>query len=139
MEARPRPVPLPQERENAPPSHAKPCDWMGGSRFGATGHTRWMFPLPGGEGQGEGGCFHKVFPQRSIPLKMAKGAGMGRGSPTRGAATTTSPQASPAANESDIATFGILTAFSMKPSRLELLKQQHRLPVRSCPQARAFR
>lgn len=30
-------------------------------------------PSAGGEGRGEGGCFHKLFPQRSIPLKMARG------------------------------------------------------------------
>ena len=68
---RPHPDPLPQERENRSLSHkisrAKFCRTVfGRPAYGGERQTdlqtnrisRWMFPLPGGEGQGEGGRYN---------------------------------------------------------------------------------
>jgi DNA helicase II / ATP-dependent DNA helicase PcrA len=53
---RPHPCPLPQERENHPPSQAKMNAAMSLADSGVSGGTPSLSPLPGGEGQGEGGC-----------------------------------------------------------------------------------
>ncbi len=53
----PHPGPLPKEREDCPPSLAATCDWIRRMVFGKTENVRWLSPLPGGEGQGEGERF----------------------------------------------------------------------------------
>jgi hypothetical protein len=52
---RPHPGPLPQERVNRSPSHETTCDWVCRTISGTKRTIRLLFPLPGGEGQGEGG------------------------------------------------------------------------------------
>ena len=51
---RPHPGPLPQERESRPPSHMASRDWIGRTAIGKNSDPRLLFPLAGGEGQGEG-------------------------------------------------------------------------------------
>jgi hypothetical protein len=51
----PRPGPLPPERENYSPSFKLSCDWICRTVDREEQSVRWLFPLPGGEGQGEGG------------------------------------------------------------------------------------
>ena len=51
---RPHPGPLPQERENPLPPRRKTCGWVGGNSFRDWMKRHCGFPLPGGEGQGEG-------------------------------------------------------------------------------------
>ena len=53
--ARPHPGPLPQERENHPPSHAKSSAPIIPTDSRVFGDAPSLSPLPGGEGQGEGG------------------------------------------------------------------------------------
>jgi len=52
--ARPHPGPLPQEREKSPPSHEESNAGTGTSDSRFAGDAPSLFPLPGGEGQGEG-------------------------------------------------------------------------------------
>jgi superfamily II DNA/RNA helicase len=52
--ANPLPCPLPQNRENHPPSHAKSDDGNSSTAFEQPETARLLSPLPGGEGQGEG-------------------------------------------------------------------------------------
>ena len=42
------------ERENRSPSHSNTCDWICGADIRKTRRTQSLFPLPQGEGQGEG-------------------------------------------------------------------------------------
>jgi hypothetical protein len=56
LNSRPHPSPLPQERENRSPSHEISCDWICQMIFRESRSVRLLFPLPGGEGQGEGEC-----------------------------------------------------------------------------------
>ena len=44
----------PGEREKLPPTSCATGSGIGRECFGKTGDMRWLFPLPGGEGQGEG-------------------------------------------------------------------------------------
>jgi len=50
----PHPDPLPKEREKRPPSRFQTCNWIRGNVIRKTGDEQLLFPLPGGEGQGEG-------------------------------------------------------------------------------------
>jgi hypothetical protein len=52
---RPHPGPLPQERVNRSLSYGTTCDWVCRTILGTKRSVRLLFPLPGGEGQGEGG------------------------------------------------------------------------------------
>jgi hypothetical protein len=52
--ARPHPGPLPQEREKPSPLLSKTCGWVGRVDDRSTQRKQTLFPLPGGEGQGEG-------------------------------------------------------------------------------------
>jgi len=52
---RPQPSPLLQERENCSPSHNISSDWICRKSIRKEQSIRLLFPLPGGEGQGEGG------------------------------------------------------------------------------------
>ena len=52
---RPHPSLLPQERENRSPSHAKSSAAISPGSSRVPGDTSSLSPLPGGEGQGEGG------------------------------------------------------------------------------------
>jgi len=52
---RPHPDPLPQERGNSSPSHGTTSDWVCGMISSTKRTVRLLFPLLGGEGQGEGG------------------------------------------------------------------------------------
>lgn len=54
---RPLPSPLPQERANHSPSPTNSCGWIGRLAIHGPESVRRLFPLPGGEGQGEGGRF----------------------------------------------------------------------------------
>jgi hypothetical protein len=56
LDNRPHPSPLPQERENRLPSHNISSDWISRKSIRKEQSIRLLFPLPGGEGQGEGGC-----------------------------------------------------------------------------------
>jgi len=58
LNPRPHPGPLPQERENLSPSHTMSCDWICRMVTRHEQDARLLFPLPGGEGQGEGGRFN---------------------------------------------------------------------------------
>jgi hypothetical protein len=58
INARLLPCPLPQERENPSPSPSKTCDWICRTALRKSLGVRSLFPLPGGEGQGEGGLFY---------------------------------------------------------------------------------
>ena len=75
LDARPHPGPLPQERENCSPAF-NVVKVLGGSFAFCFDSPRrgdmqvdsqkiygdhWLFPLLGGEGQGEGGREHKLF------------------------------------------------------------------------------
>jgi len=55
INVRPHPGPLPQERENYLPSLEMSCYWICKAVVREEQSTRWLFPLPGGEDQGEGG------------------------------------------------------------------------------------
>ena len=55
---RPHPGPLPQERENRSRFCSKTRDWICPTLFRESGNARSLFPLLGGEGQGEGGRYH---------------------------------------------------------------------------------
>jgi hypothetical protein len=51
-------IPIPnrdQERENYSPSYEMSCHWICRMVVREEQSARWLFPLPGGEGQGEGG------------------------------------------------------------------------------------
>ncbi len=54
MNVRPHPGPLPQERENRLPSQTNCRGWVGRTDSRNTKRVQCLFPLPGGEGQGEG-------------------------------------------------------------------------------------
>ncbi len=58
MNNRPHPCPLPQERVNRSPSCEIFSDWICRANFRELSSARRRSPLPGGEGQGEGGRFH---------------------------------------------------------------------------------
>jgi len=45
---------LPQERENRSPSLSSTCGWIGQTVFRKSRNAHLLFPLPGGESQGEG-------------------------------------------------------------------------------------
>ena len=51
---RPHPGPLPQERENRSPSSEMACDRICLTTCSEKQTLRLLFPLPRGEGQGEG-------------------------------------------------------------------------------------
>ena len=53
---RPHPSPLPQGREQRSPSHSKTNDWICPTLIHESRSVQSLFPLPGGEGRGEGGC-----------------------------------------------------------------------------------
>jgi NADH:ubiquinone oxidoreductase subunit F (NADH-binding)/NADH:ubiquinone oxidoreductase subunit E/Pyruvate/2-oxoacid:ferredoxin oxidoreductase delta subunit len=59
-EARPHPGPLPQERGNRSPVLEAAKVGVGSMGSGENAEGRGRFPLPGGEGQGEGGREHKL-------------------------------------------------------------------------------
>lgn len=51
LNACPHPGFLPQARENLAPSHELPRDWICQTLFCKAPDIRWLFPLPGGEGE----------------------------------------------------------------------------------------
>ena len=57
--ARPHPDLLPQERENRSPAREEARDGAGSDDTGVKENARMLSPLPGGEGQGEGGRSYK--------------------------------------------------------------------------------
>jgi hypothetical protein len=63
VHVRPHPGPLPQEREKPSPSHPNTRDWAGGVHDQSSKRKQTQFPLPGGEGQGEGGL-HTIHQSR---------------------------------------------------------------------------
>jgi NADH-quinone oxidoreductase subunit M len=56
----PHPGPLPQERENRSQFYAKTKDGEISSDIEINESGQWLFPLPGGEGQGEGGRHPRI-------------------------------------------------------------------------------
>jgi hypothetical protein len=57
------------ERGNRSQSHDNSLDWICGTRFGDLGEQRLLFPLPEGEGQGEGkALFQKSVQTTHLPL-----------------------------------------------------------------------
>jgi len=54
----PHDCPLPRERENYSPSLTHSCDWIRRMVFDKPESVRKLFPLPGGEGRGEGERYH---------------------------------------------------------------------------------
>jgi len=51
---RPHPGPLPQERGKCVPSLSGTSGWISRTIFRKSRNAHLLFPLPGGEGQGEG-------------------------------------------------------------------------------------
>ena len=57
----PHPGLLPKEKENRSQSPGNTCDWICRTVIRNTRDSQQLFPLPGGEGQGEGERSNKRF------------------------------------------------------------------------------
>jgi len=60
----------PRKRENRPPSHPKTCDSICRTAVRIIQHVGLLFPLPGGEGKGEGE--RQTFFTQLHPLKTPR-------------------------------------------------------------------
>jgi len=74
VNVRPHHNPLPQERENTSPSHSNNCGWVGGVDDQSSKRKQTQFPLPGGEGQGEGGRQSIPHSSRTVNSKRRRAA-----------------------------------------------------------------
>ena len=63
----PHPGLLPKEKENPSPPRSNTCDWIFRTIIRETRVARLLFPLLGGEGQGEGERFNKLL---RAPLQL---------------------------------------------------------------------